>query len=155
MVKYPHCLVMPAGDRSLQEVIDQEQFVYVRQDSRVRGEIKLFILQMIAALDHMHGKGYIHGDVKPKNILRMGDGSFVLIDLDACAKINKDLSAMKYSSAYLPPELIGVSATSGEAFVKSPAVDEARRSEDVVLAAEAHDIWALGIHLCLHFSKSS
>jgi serine/threonine protein kinase len=53
----------------------------------------------------MHDRGFIHGDVKPRNIVRWLR-SLKLIDLDASAQIGKDFAWSKYSSAYIPPEAV-------------------------------------------------
>lgn len=38
------------------------------------------IRQMALALDHVHSKGYVHGDIKPENILFREDGAAILTD---------------------------------------------------------------------------
>jgi serine/threonine protein kinase len=47
----------------------------------------------------------MHGDIKPKNIIRIGH-RVKLIDLDASAMFDVGFSGAKFSSAYAPPELI-------------------------------------------------
>jgi serine/threonine protein kinase len=71
-------------------------------------------------------KGVIHGDLKPQNIMRI-DGHMVLIDLDASAEINLGYSGLKYSSAYLPPEMLYKSFKSNEIKVKSYVVKPTNR----------------------------
>ena len=57
---FPRCIIMPAGQRTLQQVILKE---------RITGQdwtaIRNCVLQIIEALMHMHSKGFIHGDLKP------------------------------------------------------------------------------------------
>lgn len=60
---------------------------------------------MAEALQHMHQKGVLHGDVKPLNIMRC-DGRVKLIDLDASASTLTGYSGGKSSSAYVPPCLL-------------------------------------------------
>jgi hypothetical protein len=47
----------------------------------------------------------IHGGVKSKNIMRIGH-RVKFIDFDASVRIGKDFVGAKYSSAFVPPEMI-------------------------------------------------
>jgi serine/threonine protein kinase len=81
-----------------------------------------FALQVARCLSHMHARGYVHGDVKPLNIMRMGHG-FKLIDLDASVSFAAgDFACAKFSSGFVPPECIFVDgdSDSGAACVRSP-----------------------------------
>ena len=51
------------------------------------------------AIAHLHKMGLIHGDLKPLNILRaaLGNRAIRLIDLDAAAKIAKNMAGAKVS----------------------------------------------------------
>ena len=71
LADYPFVVVMAAGVRNLKEVIDQEQFIYASQHHHIQVQIKLFVQQIMSSLHHVHKQGYAHGDLKPKNILRM------------------------------------------------------------------------------------
>jgi len=97
---YPYCLVLPAADRSLTDIIGKERIVGGR-DVKAVGKIAV---QLVRALEHVHSKSRIHGDVKPLNVMRIG-ADIKLIDLDASALMT-ELAASKFSSAYLPPEFL-------------------------------------------------
>ncbi len=138
---YPYCVVMPAGNRNLNEF-------FMSESTDNSDFLKFTGLHLMKALDHMHSKGFIHGDVKPQNIMRYND-SWVLIDLDSSAEIGVGYSGFKLHSAYAPPELI---FTDGQRVgIKAVCLDVAGRiidtkecGYDLVLAHPSHDCWTLG-----------
>jgi serine/threonine protein kinase len=76
--KYMYGLFMPAADRSLDAVFRCE-----RPDTL---HVKQMMAEVAWALEHLHSKRVIHGDVKMLNILRV-DNRMRLIDLDASCKV--------------------------------------------------------------------
>ena len=56
---YRYCLVMPAAERNLGNVLVHEHIA-----GRDWDLLKLISKQLIEALNHVHEKGYVHGDVK-------------------------------------------------------------------------------------------
>ena len=76
MAEYPYAIVMPLADRNLAEIIASERLATEPLDViRSSGE------QLLRLLDDMHEAGVVHGDVKPKNVVRV-DRELRLIDLD-------------------------------------------------------------------------
>jgi len=170
---YPSLIVMPAADRNLRAIMDNERIT----DPAV---IKRMFHEIVRALKFMHDRGVIHGDVKPRNLVRI-NGHLVIIDLDASAEIGRQYSWSKYSSAYLPPEAIDVTAAADAA----PASAKVRRlasggsnacacmlaltnashpaafndGEGCVgacgLAHRSHDIWSLGVLLYRFSARES
>ena len=100
-------LVMPLCSKSLLAVIETES----EQDdwaARARDAFK----QAAEALGQLHERGLIHGDVKPRNVLRVRPerhARFVLIDLDAARPCDGDAAGSigpKISTGYAPPEAL-------------------------------------------------
>ena len=137
--EFRYCMVMPAGDRTLKEIIDKERIA-----SRDFDEVRNISVRVARALGHLHQQGRIHGDLKPLNIMRLG-ADIRLIDLDASCAIDA-VAGKKWSSAYLPPEMFVVDPASGLVRV----VRETDPSP--VLARPSHDMWSFGCVLYHLFS---
>ena len=97
----PSLLVMPAADRNLRIIMDNER---ITKPDVVKGMFQ----QILNCVKFIHERGYIHGDLKPRNIMRILH-HLKLIDLDASAQIGHQYSWSKHSSAYMPPEAVHLS----------------------------------------------
>ncbi len=73
------------------------------------------VIQVSKALAHAHGKGLIHRDVKPKNIMITKDGVVKLADMGlARAKDDKETAAAEAGRAYGTPYYISPEQIRGE-----------------------------------------
>ena len=139
--EYQYCIIFPAGNRNLTEVLASEIHDKVEF-------MKAAGYHFIKCLHHMHRRGLIHGDVKPQNILRVGT-EWVLIDLDSSARIGSGYAGIKTRSAYAPPELIYVDGS--KAGLRAVEMDEDGElvveglAYDLVPAQASHDCWSLGV----------
>jgi serine/threonine protein kinase len=106
MSEYPYAIQMPLADRNLNEIIASERLAeepldVIRQSSR----------KVLNLIQDLHSSGVIHGDVKPKNIVRV-DRTLMLIDLDMAITVGSsdppahaDPKKFSGSTAYAAPEL--------------------------------------------------
>eukprot|EP01041_Mallomonas_annulata_P001553 gene1553-3000_t len=109
LTEYPYCIVMEAATQDLKRFIDHEQII----DMNIE-EIKPIMRQLTCCLDHIHKKNFVHGDIKPLNVLQKG-ALLTLTDLDASCSIGNGVYAgSKTSSGYLPPELFWCNSINGE-----------------------------------------
>ena len=107
-------------------------------------EVRHVFGQLVHCVEHMHDKGYLHGDIKTLNIIRVGS-DWKLIDLDAACEIGIESVGYKYSSAYAPPEAIYISEHTGQACVRGVGGHGSEASNyQLLLAHPSYDIWSLG-----------
>ncbi|MFE3521186.1 serine/threonine-protein kinase [Streptomyces sp. NPDC059161] len=117
-------LVMERAERSLRDLLDSG--VTEAEGARLVAEI-------CEGLAHLHRGGWVHGDLKPDNILLMADGSVKLSDFGLVTQLTGTHGTHGYAPPmgtfdYLPPERW-----------KAPL------GEHGVEVRPSADIWALGI----------
>ena len=91
----------------------------------------------MTCLRPLHASGRIHGDIKPLNIMRDFRGRWVLIDLDASARIGVEAAGVKLSEAYCCPQVARHALV-----VKETDPDAAGP-----VAHPAMDVWGVGVVL--------
>jgi TonB family protein len=106
-------LVMEYAEEDLADILPQRALT--------AEETRDMLFPVLDALEYLHGKGFVHGDLKPANILASGD--HLKLSSDAISRIGEAQSASKRASAYDAPE-----AASG-------------------MLTPAADVWSLGLTL--------
>lgn len=99
----PHLVIPRLQGASLQQAIERVGRLVVPQ--------ALWLTRQIAqALQHLHLQGWVHGDVKPANIIVSKHGHATLIDLGSSMRFDESLFAESRpfvgSMAYVAPELL-------------------------------------------------
>jgi TonB family protein len=89
-------LVMEYAEEDLSQILPQRALT--------TEETRDMLSPVLDALEYLHGKGFVHGDLKPANILAMGD--HLKISSDAISRIGEAPSSAKRAGAYDPPEAI-------------------------------------------------
>ncbi len=66
-----------------------------------------WLLQVCRALEFLHSRGYVHGDIKPNNVLVLSDGRVKLVDLGLASETRArgGSAELRGTPAYLAPEL--------------------------------------------------
>jgi hypothetical protein len=88
------------------------------------------IVEICEGLAHLHVNGWVHGDLKPSNILVMADGSARLADFGLAAELDG-------THGYLPPV--------GSSDYLAPERWDEPLSEQGMPVRVSADIWALGV----------
>ncbi|MEV6602029.1 serine/threonine-protein kinase [Actinoplanes sp. NPDC051346] len=96
-------------------------------------EAPRLIEEICAGLAGLHESGWVHGDLKPSNILLMADGSVRLADFGLSAELDG-------THAYLPP--------GGSADHMPPERWGEGITADGTVVRQSADIWALGVTAC-------
>ncbi|MEU5336568.1 serine/threonine-protein kinase [Streptomyces asoensis] len=123
-------LVMERAERSLRERLEASspgragtEPLSVREGARLLTEV-------CEGLAHLHGLGWVHGDLKPDNVLIMADGSARLADFGLSVELTG-------THAYIPPL--------GTPDYLPPERWSAALGERGVQVRQSTDIWALGV----------
>ena len=124
MKYYPHALVMPAADRSMDSIIRQE-----RPDVGYTRELMREVAQ---ALQHIHHSGIMHGNLNALNVVRI-DSKMVLLDLGSAVQFGDAGSATgaRFSSGVLPPEMFATLTKEEEEQYEEYWKDEMRKGSEV------------------------
>ncbi|MCX4904425.1 serine/threonine-protein kinase [Streptomyces sp. NBC_00878] len=117
-------LVMDRAERSLLDVLDATSV------GRPIPDADRVLRSVAAGLAHMHGAGWVHGDLKPANILLSGDGEVWLADFGVAAELDGTHAHMPPLGTldHLPPEWWSQRTDSRGTVVRPTA-----------------DIWAFGV----------
>ncbi|BFV55913.1 hypothetical protein KCMC57_up10170 [Kitasatospora sp. CMC57] len=83
-------LVMERAERSLQQLLQDAE------PGRPLLGAGPLLIELCTGLAHMHGRGWVHGDLKPGNVLLMADGSVRLADFGLTTELEG-------THAYIPP----------------------------------------------------
>jgi TonB family protein len=89
-------LVMEYAEEDLSQILPQRALT--------TEETRDMLGPVLDALQYLHGKGFVHGDLKPANILASGD--YLKLSSDAISRIGEALSGLRRAGAYDPPEAI-------------------------------------------------
>ena len=81
-VTYPFVLVLQRGERSLHDACARERFAGYQVHA-----VRRCVNQVANCLHGLHRHGLVHGDVKQRNVLRLGD-NWVLCDMDSAAPLD-------------------------------------------------------------------
>lgn len=98
-------LVMEHAEEDLADVL--------RERALTADETRDMLNPVLDALEYLHGKGYVHGDLKPANILATGDQ--LKLSSDTISRADEAYQVPKKASVYDPPEAIsGMKTTAGD-----------------------------------------
>ena len=89
-------LVMEYAEEDLSQILPQRALT--------AEETRDMLGPVLEALQYLHGKGFVHGDLKPANILASGD--HLKLSSDAISRIGEALSGLRRAGVYDPPEAI-------------------------------------------------
>jgi len=92
------CLVFQKEGKNLHQIINSE---LVAGNDEIT--IQYYGRRIAKCIQHVHSKGYIHGDIKPQNLIRSSKNYMKLIDLDDSVAMGRKLTK-NFTSAFISPE---------------------------------------------------
>ncbi|HUI53865.1 MAG TPA: TonB family protein [Bryobacteraceae bacterium] len=89
-------VVMEYGEENLADVLRDRPLTEV--------EAREMLEPVLDALAYLHGEGFVHGHLKPSNILAVAD--HLKISNDAVCKVGEACGRLRHPSVYDPPEFL-------------------------------------------------
>ncbi|WP_374106650.1 serine/threonine-protein kinase [Kitasatospora aureofaciens] len=126
-------LVMERAERSLRDLLTGEAGEAGEVGEVTEAEGARLIAGICEGLAHLHANGWVHGDLKPDNVLLAADGSVRLADFGLAT----ELTGTRGTHGYAPPM--------GTFDYLPPERWKAPLGEHGVTVRPSADIWALGI----------
>mmetsp|Transcript_20906 Transcript_20906/g.60314 ORF Transcript_20906/g.60314 Transcript_20906/m.60314 type:complete len:429 (+) Transcript_20906:155-1441(+) len=131
-------LVFELGDESLEETITSLSGQGSTLPLKELRKIQWTLVSMVWGL---HAAGYVHLDIKPKNVMRFGTGSsaqWKLIDLDGAVPSGstQPVRSLTFTPEYMPPELASALLSA----VSSPVGKVA-----TIVTSRLMDVWSVGM----------
>jgi serine/threonine protein kinase len=117
-------------ERAMESLAD----VIARAAGKPAGGAPRILTEICEGIAHMHAAGWVHGDLKPGNVLVMADGSVRLADFGLSAELDG-------THGYLPP--------AGSCDYVPPERWNEPLTGRGIAVRESADIWALGVIGCL------
>ena len=138
-------LVMERAERSLRERLeassaDARSAAPSEEEPLSEEEGARLLTEICEGLAHLHGLGWVHGDLKPDNVLIMADGSVRLADFGLSVELTG-------THAYIPPL--------GTPDYLPPERWQASLGERGVQVRQSTDIWALGVMIHQVFTQGA
>lgn len=79
-------IVMEQGKKNIAEILEDKKKIGAQFDEDT---IRMYMLQLIEAVGHMHKVGFFHRDLKPENMILVNDKEIRLIDFGTCMSISR------------------------------------------------------------------
>jgi len=88
------------------DLCDGELFRLVREREKLPLKLtRLYIAELVSALEHLHGNEIVHRDLKPENILIKHDGHIALTDFGTCRILSDDEKEKPNSQSDRKPKI--------------------------------------------------
>lgn len=100
---------------------------------------KVYLMEILDALEHIHSHGIVHRDLKPENVLLSKSGHVIIIDFGTAKDlVETDLNGPEFVGT---PDFMSPEAVSGSSGPQTMADEQAKGDKG---ADHTADLWALG-----------